>query len=106
MRRAGPGYKDQIERSVLIRVQVRESRSDHSAAAITVDCFADLFWGGDTYPKVIVFSFKCIGNEYGRYKGSASAVDTLIVPVAGNRRNFHSTTDGYLSTVSDVFSEP
>lgn len=43
MRCAGPGYKDQIERSVLIRVQVRESRSDHSAAAITVDCFADLF---------------------------------------------------------------
>ena len=89
----GTGYKDQIEGSVPIGVQVRESRSDNSAAAIAADCFADLFWGGDTYSKVMIFSFDRIGNESGRYKGSASAVDTLKIPVALDRSNFHLTTD-------------
>ena len=92
---SGTGTRDenQIEGCVLIGVQMRESRPDHSAAAIAADCFADLFWGGDTYPKVMIFCFERIGNKSGGNKGFSFAVKALEISVALDRSNLHLTTD-------------
>lgn len=89
IRGTGTSYKDDIIRHGTIRIQMRECLSDQSAAAISSDCFADLFRGGYSYPKVIFFSFERIGNESGGYQRLTLMVDTLKIPVIGNRSNLH-----------------
>ena len=59
----GTRHEDQIIRRGLIRSYMIESRSDQSAAAVAVDCLTDLFGGGYSYSKVIIFCFDRIGNE-------------------------------------------
>lgn len=97
---AGAGYKNNIVWGAHIRTDIVKCRSDQSAAAIAFDCFADLFRCGDTYSKVIIFRFDRIGNESGRDQRLSSAVNALIIPIAGNRSNLHQTTE----TVSPVYS--
>ena len=67
-------------------------RSYQSAAAVAVYCLTDLFRGGYSYSKVIVFCFNYIGDESGRNERFTAAVNTLKIPVAGNRSNLHLTT--------------
>ena len=54
---AGARHKNQIIRRVRIDIHMRESRSDNPAAAVASDCFADLFGGGYSDSKVIIFIF-------------------------------------------------
>ena len=42
-RRARAGYKDDVVRSTVIRVEMIKRRTDDSAAAVSVDCLTDLF---------------------------------------------------------------
>ena len=58
IRGAGARDKDDIIRRGFRDADVGESRSDHSAAAVAPDCFADLFGGGYSDSKVInIFIF-------------------------------------------------
>jgi len=43
VRGTGTGYKNNIVRSAHVRSDIRKSRSNQSAAVISLDCFADLF---------------------------------------------------------------
>ena len=85
----GTRHEDQIIRRGLIRSYMIESRSDQSAAAVAVDCLTDLFGGGYSYSKVIIFCFERIGNERGGYERFTAAVNTLKIPVTGNRSYRH-----------------
>ena len=89
--------KDDVVGLVLIDIQLIERRADNSAAAIALDCFADLFRGGYSDSKVIVFIFEYIGNESGRDARPAASVYTLKIPVTGNGSYFHQTTENVRS---------
>ena len=62
---ARTGDEDDIIGRRRADIQMRKCRSDNSAATVTFDCFADLFGGGYSDSKVIIFIFKDVGNESG-----------------------------------------
>ena len=84
--------EDDIIWLVHIDIQMWECRSDDSAAAITTDCLADLFRGGYSDSKVIIFIFQNVGNESGWNARLTATVNTLKIPVTGKGSNFHQTT--------------
>ena len=96
----GTGYKDDVIRQGCIDVKMGKRSADDSAAAIAPDCFADLFRGGYSDSKVIIFILEYIGNETGRNTRSASVIDALKIPVTGNSGYFHLTTENFNFTFS------
>ena len=92
------GYKDHIVWGGHGYPHVRERRADDPAAAVASDCLTDLFRGGYSDSKVIVFIFQSVGDQPRGDARAPAAIDPLEIPVAGNCRKLHLTT----VTVNDM----
>lgn len=85
--------KDDVVVLIHIDVDMRERRADQSAAAVAFDCFADLFRGGYSDSKVIIFIFQDVGDQPGGHAAFAAPINSLKIPVAGYGSYFHQTTE-------------